>query len=57
MNKIIVALFDNLGELICRETFEFNDTENRKRKIINEHILYLLHLYNEEFDIGRIEIN
>lgn len=57
MNKITIVLFDYEDEPIVREQIEIrDDNEPRKNKLINEHILYLLGFYGEQFEICKIEI-
>lgn len=56
MEKITIVLFESDDEPIVRERIEIRDNEPRKNKLINEHILYLLGFYGEEFEICKIEI-
>ena len=56
MEKITIVLFDSEEEPIVREKIEIREGEPRKNKLINEHILYLLGFYGEEFEVSKIEI-
>ena len=56
MEKITIVLLDSYDEPIVREKIEIREGEPRKNKLINEHILYLLGFYGEEFEVSKIEI-
>lgn len=56
MESITIVLFEAGDEVIVRQKMEIKDNYLDSRKLINDHILYLVNYYGEEFDICRIEI-
>lgn len=56
METITIVLIDKYDELIVRQKMEIQDSYKDTRKLINDHILYLVNYYGEDSDISKIEI-
>ena len=56
METITIILFDKFDEVIVRQKMEIQDSYKETRKLINDHILYLVNFYGNDSDISKIEI-
>jgi hypothetical protein len=56
MEEYTIVLFDKEDEPIVRQQIELRENEQRKNKLINDHVIYLIGFYGEDSEICRIEI-
>lgn len=56
MENITIVLFDEQDEIIVRQKMTIKKDYMDTRKLINDHLLYLINFYSEDSDITKIEI-